>query len=51
MENKEINLTLTVSEVNVVLSSLGNGQYSVVSELIQKIRSQALGQIEKPDNQ
>ena len=48
MENQEINLTLTVAEANVILTSLGSGQYSVVAELIQKIRSQALAQIEQP---
>jgi hypothetical protein len=47
MENQEINLTITIAEANVILTSLGNGQYSVVAELIQKIRSQALSQIEK----
>lgn len=47
MENQEINLTITIAEANVILTSLSNGQYSVVAELIQKIRSQALSQIEK----
>lgn len=48
MENQEINLTLTIAEANVILTSLGGGQYSVVAELIQKIRSQALSQIDQP---
>jgi hypothetical protein len=47
VENQEINLTITIAEANVILTSLSNGQYSVVAELIQKIRSQALSQIEK----
>lgn len=48
MEDKkaiEFNLALNLEEVNVVLSALAAGQYSVVSDLIAKIRVQALGQM------
>ena len=48
MEEKkvfEFNLALNLDEVNVVLSALASGQYSVVSDLIAKIRAQALGQM------
>ena len=48
MEDKkaiEFNLALNLEEVNVVLTALSSGQYSVVSDLIAKIRAQALGQM------
>jgi hypothetical protein len=48
MEEKkvfEFNLALNLDEVNTVLTALSSGQYSVVSDLIVKIRSQALGQM------
>jgi hypothetical protein len=48
MEEKkvfEFNLALNLDEVNVVLSALAAGQYSVVTDLIAKIRAQALGQM------
>lgn len=48
MEEKkvfEFNLALNLDEVNVVLSALAAGQYSVVTDVIAKIRSQALGQM------
>lgn len=48
MEEKkvfEFNLALNLDEVNVVLSALAAGQYSVVSDVIAKIRTQALGQM------
>lgn len=48
MEEKkvfEFNLALTLDEVNVVLSALAAGQYSVVTDVIAKIRAQALGQM------
>lgn len=48
MEEKklfEFNLALNLDEVNTVLTALSSGQYSVVSDLIAKIRAQALGQM------
>lgn len=50
MEEKkvfEFNLALTLDEVNVVLSALAAGQYSVVTDVIAKIRAQALAQMPK----
>lgn len=46
MENKEINLTLTVAEINVVLGALGKGPYEVVEPIIAKIRQQAMSQVQ-----
>ncbi len=46
MENKEINLTLTVAEINVVLGALGKGPYEAVESVIAKIREQAMPQVQ-----
>jgi hypothetical protein len=42
---KEINLTLNIEEINLVLSSLGNLPFIQVHELIGKIQSQASAQL------
>ena len=42
---KEINLTLKVEEVNLILTSLGNLPFIQVHELIGKIQSQASAQL------
>jgi hypothetical protein len=42
----EIKLSLTIEEVNGVLQALGNMAYSQVATLIDKVRSQAVPQIE-----
>lgn len=47
MENKEINLTLTVAEVNIVLGALGKGPYEAVESIIAKVREQAMPQVEQ----
>ena len=47
MENKEINLTLTVAEINVVLGALGKGPYEAVESVITKIREQAMPQVQQ----
>lgn len=50
MEEKkvfEFNLALNLDEVNVVLSALAAGQYSAVTDVIAKIRAQALAQMPK----
>lgn len=44
MHNLEIKLTL--AEVNQVLEALGNMPYVQVYELVQKIQSQARGQVQ-----
>lgn len=45
METKEIELKLTVAEVNGVLSALGQMPFVQVSTLIQKIQQQAAPQV------
>ena len=45
MDNKEIELKLTVAEVNGVLSALGQMPFVQVSTLIQKIQQQAAPQV------
>lgn len=47
MENKEINLTLTVAEINIVLGALGKGPYEAVEFIIAKVREQAMSQVEQ----
>lgn len=42
----EIQLTLTLEEVNGVLQSLGNLPYAQVQPLVDKIRAQATPQFE-----
>ena len=42
-----INLNLTVNDVNVVLQALGNAPYAQVFELIEKIRDQAKPQVQE----
>jgi len=48
MDNKEIDLKLTVAEVNGVLQALGQMPFVQVVNLVQKIQQQAAPQI-KPD--
>lgn len=42
---KEIILNLTIQEVNIIMELLSMGQYKIVKELIEKINTQALNQI------
>lgn len=42
---KDINLTLKVEEVNLILTSLGNLPFIQVHELIGKIQSEASAQL------
>ncbi len=42
---KEIKLTITVDEANLILEGLGNMPFSKVFTLINKIQQQAAGQI------
>jgi hypothetical protein len=48
MDNKEIELKLTVAETNGILQALGQMPFVQVVNLIQKIQQQASPQI-KPD--
>jgi hypothetical protein len=47
-QDKIINLELSLSEVNEVLTILGKGKYSRVAVLIAKIQSQTLKQVNVP---
>ena len=40
MENPEIEITLSLSEINVILAVLGKHPFDEISQLIGKIRSQ-----------
>ena len=48
MDTKEIELKLTVAEVNGVLQALGQMPFAQVSTLIQKIQQQAAPQVQAP---
>lgn len=41
-----ITLDLTVNEINVILAALGQAPYAQVSELFEKIKVQAVPQVE-----
>jgi len=45
MDNKEIELKLTVAETNGVLQALGQMPFAQVATLIQKIQQQAAPQV------
>ena len=42
---KELTLTLTIDETNLVLNALGSAPFNKVSGLIEKLRSQAQPQV------
>lgn len=48
IDNTPINVTLTLNEINSVLTSLSNMPYAQVANLIEKIRVQAVPQIPAP---
>lgn len=41
-----INLELSVQEINLILQALGQAPYVQVAELVEKIKSQAVPQVE-----
>jgi hypothetical protein len=43
--NEQINMKFTISELNLILESLGNMAYFRVHEVIHKIQSQAQEQV------
>jgi len=45
----DINLTLTLNEINLIMSALGNAPYVQVAELVGKVKAQAQSQLEKKD--
>ena len=49
IENTQINLTLSLAEVNGVLTSLANMPYGQVATLIEKIRELVVPQLPTPN--
>lgn len=47
MEATEIDIKLTVAQLNVVLSCLSEGKFSLVVDIINVIRTQAIPQLPK----
>lgn len=45
MEDKIVNLELTLKEVNSILTFLGEMKYNQVAAIISKVQSQALSQV------
>lgn len=45
MNNTNINLTLSLEEVNIIMASLAKQPYEVVFGLVEKIRTQAQDQL------
>jgi hypothetical protein len=41
-----INLELTLNEINLILQALGQAPYAQVAELVEKIKAQAIPQVE-----
>jgi hypothetical protein len=41
-----INLELTLNEINLILQALGQAPYAQVAELVEKIKVQAVPQVE-----
>jgi hypothetical protein len=41
-----IDLNLSVNEINLILQALGQAQYAQVAELVEKIKAQAIPQVE-----
>ena len=42
----DITLTLTLNEINLIMSALGNAPYVQVAELVGKVKQQAQSQLE-----
>lgn len=49
MDSKEVNLTLTVAEINVILAGLGELPAKFSISLIDKIKGQATMQLQETD--
>lgn len=45
---KELKLTLTLDEANIVMSALGAMPYAQVADLVHKLRIQAAQQLDAP---
>lgn len=48
--NKEVNILLTVEEVNIILGALGKGPFEQVYKLIGNIEKQATEQLNEKKN-
>lgn len=47
MEKYMINLNLEINEVNGILAALGQMPFAQVAELVEKIKSQAIPQVQQ----
>lgn len=47
MEKYMINLNLEINEVNGILAALGQMPFTQVAELVEKIKSQAIPQVQQ----
>lgn len=50
MENKEVNIKLTVNELNFILDVIGEKPFKTVKDLISKIVNQGNEQIKPQEN-
>ena len=41
-----INLNLALNDINIILQALGQAPYQAVAELVEKIKAQAVPQVE-----
>ena len=48
MENTQINLTLPLAQVNIIMLALGKAPYEAVADVVQSIREQAIPQVPMP---
>jgi hypothetical protein len=48
MENTQINLTLPLAQVNIIMAALGKAPYESVADVVQSIREQAIPQVPMP---
>ena len=51
MENTQINLTLPLTQVNIIMAALGKAPYEAVADVVQSIREQAIPQIPMPKDE
>jgi hypothetical protein len=45
-----ITLTLTLTQVNVIMAALGKAPYEAVADVVQSIREQAIPQVPKAES-
>ena len=49
MQDKEITLTLTLNDANLILAALGKLPFEAVADLVAKIKAQGQAQIEQKE--